>query len=417
MNRIVLIGNGFDLAHGLKTKYEDFINWYWDKRVETLRYTHSKVSKDLLCSFESKNEQWHLIAYLNFGFVGMRSTSEILQDIFNNDALKVTYSSFFEKIITSIETKGWVDIENEYYQLLKQYSIHNKNADAHHLNEELKYLQDLLIEYLNEISSKEPDLINGIKEAIYEPISQDDIAVEAKSKWNEWIDYWKDKDEQAWRGKAYDFGIEDERTTRYVSIAEDYKVSPQGYKELPKLFRLPEKIMMLNFNYTPTIMLYLQQDKPAFTINNIHGQLKQPESIIFGHGDEMDEQFKQMQNLNNQEYLKNIKSINYMKSDNYKKILRYIESAPFQVYIMGHSCGTSDRTLLNTLFEHDNCVSIKPFYYSMKDGTDNYLELIQNISRSFNSMKLMRDRVVNKEYCKPLDNKQINDIDTTTQNS
>lgn len=26
MNRIVLIGNGFDLAHGLPTKYENFIN-------------------------------------------------------------------------------------------------------------------------------------------------------------------------------------------------------------------------------------------------------------------------------------------------------------------------------------------------------------------------------------------------------
>jgi len=29
MNRIVLIGNGFDLAHGLPTRYEDFIKDYW----------------------------------------------------------------------------------------------------------------------------------------------------------------------------------------------------------------------------------------------------------------------------------------------------------------------------------------------------------------------------------------------------
>jgi hypothetical protein len=29
MNRIILIGNGFDLAHGLPTRYTDFINWYW----------------------------------------------------------------------------------------------------------------------------------------------------------------------------------------------------------------------------------------------------------------------------------------------------------------------------------------------------------------------------------------------------
>jgi len=63
---------------------------------------------------------------------------------------------------------------------------------------------------------------------------------------------------------------------------------------------------------------------------------------------------------------------------------------------------THFRTLLNTLFEHKNCISIKPYYYIKQDGTDNYLELVQNISRNFTDMKLMRDRVVNKTYCAPL---------------
>ncbi len=34
MNRLVIIGNGFDIAHGLKTSYMDFINWYWEQRVD-----------------------------------------------------------------------------------------------------------------------------------------------------------------------------------------------------------------------------------------------------------------------------------------------------------------------------------------------------------------------------------------------
>ena len=29
MNRIILIGNGFDLAHGLPTGYAHFIDDYW----------------------------------------------------------------------------------------------------------------------------------------------------------------------------------------------------------------------------------------------------------------------------------------------------------------------------------------------------------------------------------------------------
>ncbi|MBO7224693.1 MAG: hypothetical protein J6V35_02135 [Bacteroidales bacterium] len=29
MNRIIIVGNGFDLAHGVKTSYKDFIEWYF----------------------------------------------------------------------------------------------------------------------------------------------------------------------------------------------------------------------------------------------------------------------------------------------------------------------------------------------------------------------------------------------------
>ena len=69
---------------------------------------------------------------------------------------------------------------------------------------------------------------------------------------------------------------------------------------------------------------------------------------------------------------------------------------------MGHSCGNSDRTLLNTLFEHDNCVSIKVYYRQPEDGPDDYSNLIRNISRNFNDKPKMRDIVVNRENCSPL---------------
>ena len=97
-----------------------------------------------------------------------------------------------------------------------------------------------------------------------------------------------------------------------------------------------------------------------------------------------------------------MKSTKYLEADNYRKLLSFIDSAPFQIYIMGHSCGNSDRTLLNTLFEHDNCVSIKPFFHRKDNGSDNYLDIVQNISRNFTDMKKMRDRVVNKTYCESL---------------
>lgn len=52
MNRLVLIGNGFDMAHGLKTSYMDFINWYWAQRLNALLTEHSAISQYCLCKLE-----------------------------------------------------------------------------------------------------------------------------------------------------------------------------------------------------------------------------------------------------------------------------------------------------------------------------------------------------------------------------
>jgi hypothetical protein len=42
MNRLIIIGNGFDLAHGMKTSYNDFMKWYvrtsFETASKTLRY-------------------------------------------------------------------------------------------------------------------------------------------------------------------------------------------------------------------------------------------------------------------------------------------------------------------------------------------------------------------------------------------
>ena len=33
MNRIILLGNGFDLAHGMETSYRQFIDSYWEECI------------------------------------------------------------------------------------------------------------------------------------------------------------------------------------------------------------------------------------------------------------------------------------------------------------------------------------------------------------------------------------------------
>ena len=100
--------------------------------------------------------------------------------------------------------------------------------------------------------------------------------------------------------------------------------------------------------------------------------------------------------------MKHIKTCRYLEGDKYRQLLSFINSDAYQVCIMGHSCGLSDKTMLNTLLEHENCVSIKPYYYVNDQGKNNYLDMVQNISRNFTNPKLMRDRVVNKTLCTPM---------------
>lgn len=357
MNRLVIIGNGFDLAHGLKTSYKDFIDWYWEQRFNALCFENTSISKDCLCTLKiiaKNNSGWRSFLYCDdlydkFARKWKYTTNDIFEYIaFHKEDFYVEKCPFFEGITKSIDTKGWVDIENEYYKLLKNYT--DKPDECKELNKQLKFLQDKLVEYLTtqDHATKSETTLS----TIYDTILLSELCVSAKDLGDNCLDL----------------------------------------------------VMLLSFNYTKTASLYRNNNKTL--VNNIHGSLKNPESIIFGYGDELDKDYQNILDQNENELLRYVKSVKYLEADNYRSLLEFIELEPFQVYIMGHSCGNSDRTLLNTIFEHKNCVSIKPFYYKKPDGTDTYLEIVQNISRNFTDMKLFRDRVVNKTRCIPLQQSQ-----------
>lgn len=126
-------------------------------------------------------------------------------------------------------------------------------------------------------------------------------------------------------------------------------------------------------------------------INHIHGSLNEnPDNIIFGFGDEMDKIYKELEELNDNRYLEHIKSFQYFKSPKYRQLLRFLNSSDFQVCIYGHSCGLSDRVMLNEIFEHEKCKSIKIYYYDEKDFNTKTMD----ISRHFNDNQLMRKKIV-----------------------
>ena len=401
MNRLVIIGNGFDLAHGLPTSYKDFIDDYWN-RVTGASHDDDFVSFENLVQDFKFDKVKNLEGLANFIMQHDEkikfSEAEIYHEYGNNNIGKyprkhiLNYKNTFFRLINQKATQNLVDIENEYYRQLK--GIVNLKSENRVVDEDAFEIsrKDKIIKLNTEFDQVK----NSLEKYLNDKIIMDEervITISDLFKINSGTD-------------KYFFEFP----------SEDVKELKEFYKE-----DIPDKrkeviTYCLNFNYTKTIDKYISftkeygENRSFGKIENlqIHGRLNDNSNKInFGFGDEMDEDYKIIENLDDNEYLKNFKSFQYLQNSNYKNLLDFIDSDKFQVLIMGHSCGLSDRTLLNTVFEHNNCRSIKVFYHETKDEhgkivKDNYTKIIQNISRHFNKKKLMREKIVNKTLCQPL---------------
>jgi hypothetical protein len=408
MNRLVIIGNGFDLAHGLPTSYKDFIDDYW-KSIKSTSHNDNFVSFENIGSSIQVREICNLEDLANFikqyDDKIKFSDAEIYREYGNNISGKyprahiLNYKNVFFRLINQKSIQNWVDIENEYYRELKKimkskcmdvsktddYWLKVQKVQVEKLNFDFEEVKNLLDKYLNKIDKIQNSNISILK---YFKLIKENVE---------------------------DYFLEFPRQDR--AELEKFQKEYDANREIG----INKSTYCLNFNYTQSIDSYVSitkqhgEDRNFGQFDNlqIHGRLNDINNKInFGFGDEMDEDYKTIENLDDNEFLKNFKSFQYLQNSNYKTLLDFVESNKFQVFIMGHSCGLSDRTLLNTIFEHTNCRSIKVFYYEEKDGhgkviKDNYTEIIQNISRHFNKKKLMREKIVNKTLCQPLPQIQL----------
>jgi hypothetical protein len=298
---------------------------------------------------------WHLKEY--------HKTIKQVLNIFNQPSISISYKhEFFKKRVENYRDFRWVDIEYEYYMALVEiYRDMEKSnvlrSDFHFsrvkpLNECFESIKKRLVEYLESIDRQEKFKNDKIEKIMFE-------------------------------------GTGTEGTGK-------------GSK------------MYVYFNYTSTLDFYTKNKWHLASDQNIyiHGKLyENMDSIIFGYGDEMDPHYERIENLNTKEFLDNMKSFGYFRTNNYQRVIRYANSGKFTVKILGHSCGLSDRILLNTIFEHENCEKIKIYHYEKSQSDNDYFEKTQEISRHFKASRKgeLRMRIVpfdknNKMPQNPKDN-------------
>lgn len=417
MNRLVIIGNGFDLAHKLPTSYRSFVDFIWKnfhnmeeipliKNLFILKHPIKDVRTGFSMRFENYNDFYNRVPQILNDRGNNINFDYVIENTFHNTkTFKITayhryggsdpqtyfdYNNRFFELITVLNAENWVDIENTYYDvlvsLLNGDSKYKYIENVKRLNEEFNEVKNLLEYYLTEHVEKAYQFNLGYSNMI-------DIC---------------DLFEQTHRnlgGNNYD--------KYFLEFPPDYRRNLIDFdRGLMLQSKDPSSFenLFLDFNYTPTISNYINilnhKDERYWGKSShiqIHGRLHDIKNQInFGFGDEMDDNYNVLEKVNDNQYLENIKSFMYLSNSNYRKLLQWVDSGDFQVFIMGHSCGLSDRTMLNTVFEHNNCKSIKVFYHEKEDGTDNFKDLTQNISRHFNKKALMRTKVVDKSLSSPL---------------
>lgn len=365
MNTLFIIGNGFDLANGLGTRYEDFLFWLFNKELTEALENHNGEQ-----NYTTKTNQ----VFHSFTISSQFDTNS--KDIFKttvtnqlntytnlNDIKKnfIDETHIFEKLnfknriikssIDNYNSANWSDIEWQYFKLLSEILS--------------PYKGNQLIDHT----------ANNVSKLVQLNKDLDHLAREL----NTYLRYKHDT-----------FNPNMELVNKYNQILLRHEGSNN---------------LILNFNYTSTISHCPIANE--YDLIQIHGALGQINPLVFGYGDETTLLYKEMEDQNDFEFLRHTKSSRYAENDNYSKVHLFInESAPgsfndpisingdeYEIVVLGHSCGLSDRVLLKELMEKENCTKIHVYYYDDKNGNTDFLKTVSNISRHFKNKVEMRSKV------------------------
>lgn len=398
---ILLIGNGFDLAHGLPTSYKDFLFF-----IEYVEYCHDielGEGKMHPSTPETTNKNQKKIV----DFIEDKINSENIEK--DDESKNVDYKDIIEKVYNityeniwlnyfnkNLEKTGndWIDFESEIAEVIRFFETNNlENNNLSALSNECFYQKENLKELYNSMISKR----NSINE--------------------------KNKDKSNQIGIINVLEIELDNLCYSLQIYLSYFVEKLEIEKKRFIDDLPiDKI--ISFNYTDTYEKIYGKTHSNMKYNYIHGRAKtnvydnslfQKPSIVLGI-DETLENKVSSKNVNfvrfkkyyqrikknvDKEYIKWLEDIaeqheNYIthKKDykNIQRAIRYFRNSKkikvtkykkyfHRLYIIGHSLDVTDGDVLRTLIVNDNVVTTI-YYHDEKSHNEKIENLILIIGKN-----------------------------------
>ena len=375
MNTLV-VGNGFDLAHGLPTRYSDFLDYvtlyimkyevsrrrrlekmwgdsvaYWKDYTPILENIYDNITKNSKVEnlFNETSEQFKAMI-----------EEKLLKEFYKNTFVRYYLYAYHYKQTFDREF-NWIDIENELLNFLTE--LHAKEI----IQNTLEGLSVQLLQRQNDT----PIYILFYMPTIYDALKSKEIPPEF------------------FRKAVFDRLFKE--LEDFSSLLKFYlKLLQENFKR-DKIFQINAKDIdggyhgifidgIVSFNYTDTARMYAPEAKFHF----INGSLND-EKIILGVENPSSKKTRDYCNDDIHFFFKNVQRVLYDFSYDYRKHYKQGGSALMNlngkkqlvngnhVYIMGHSLALSDKYILTDLMMNSTDVMI--YYYSDQDKYDKIANL------------------------------------------
>lgn len=396
---VLILGNGFDLAHGLPTKYSHFLDFC--QRVERIWSYGTSNDKLAIADFKRKwIDDWETD----------ESIKETILTDFGHRKIKINSEGIHEKTLDSPELTEIHDLldDNTWYEYFTERYINNhmKGENWIDFESEIRFIIKVVDEYSlsltdiwNDVINKAVASLNDQKLKIFNNKFLTDKYINRKGWSSKHLPTVKD-----FREKTFE---DLERLTRalelyLVTFVEKIPISDS--KKIPEISSLTPDYV-INFNYTDTYERIYNKGK----VYHIHGKADAARSaednnMVLGideywTGDEQNERtnftiFKKFsqriqKHTGNEsyKYLKEMQKVFEKRGKNWSGNVDMSKVHPdgvSYVYVFGHSLDVTDKDILSN-FIGDDSTSVT--VYCRDRGTEG--ELIANTIKLIHEEKLL----------------------------
>ena len=346
---ILIIGNGFDLAHGLPTKYEHFLEYI--DAFKRYKYLCQQENAESIHDAANIAGTKFIVHFANLYKQNKRIFEEIDELVSNN-----IWINYFEEIYKKrkmITKDGWIDFECEISRI-----IQTLDKARHTILEEIKQGRKT-----GRMTQQQLNILSPLWGKSV--ISRDSIQF----------------NEDAIENEKVNFLTNLNKLTRCLEIyLYNYVENITPKVKLPYIDKL-DIDCVLSFNYTHTYEKVYHTDKgKRIAYDYIHGEVKSHSTIekcnlILGIDEYLDEYARDRENefIQFKKFYQRIYKKTGCKYVDWKKIVEKISPDNEEnnatllnnIYIVGHSLDITDKDILSSLI---NMVNTKTtiFYHSQE---------------------------------------------------